>query len=386
MSQIRIILGSDVLAKYPEGGGLWSCFLAYFLGLNALRHDVWWLEVLWSSGRKERDLSLISIFFERMKSLGLSERCVLLLLDKRATDHSLGTAETFGRSKGDLETVCRSADLLWNLASSLQQPLLSLFRRRVLIDGDPGHLQVSALTCDMGIRDHDVFLSVGTKLADEDCDVPRLGVQWQPLLQFVYLPMWPAQPDPGAEAPFSTVTQWNWGQLLLGEGAFSISKRDAYLRYADLPSRSGRAFELAANISSDDQTGDRELLRGHGWKLTDPHLVAGSPETHRDYIRMSRAEFSCPKPIFRELKTGWFSDRSASYLASGRPVLAEDTGFSEHLPVGEGLIAFKTLSQALDGVAEIDRNYDHHSRAARRLAEEHLDSRICLPAMLDMCS
>src|SRR5262245_33503129 len=197
MSRLRIILGSDMLAKYPEGGGLWSCFLPYFLGLNALRHDVWWLEVLRSGGQKDRDLKLINIFFERMKAYGLSERCVLLLLDKRAADHDLGTAETFGRSKVDIETICRGGDLLWNLASSLRQPMLSLFRRRVLIDGDPGHLQVAALTCDVGLRDHDVFLTVGTKLADADCDVPRLGLQWHPFVQFIYLPMWPPQPDPG---------------------------------------------------------------------------------------------------------------------------------------------------------------------------------------------
>jgi hypothetical protein len=120
----------------------------------------------------------------------------------------------------------------------------------------------------------------------------------------------------------------------------------------------------------------------HNWRLVNPWEVAASPMDYRGYIARSRAEFGCPKPIFRELRTGWFSDRSACYLASGRPVLAEDTGFSEHLPIGEGLLAFCDTNSALAGVAAIDADYTRHMRAARAIAEDLLDSRRCLPAML----
>ena len=161
-----------------------------------------------------------------------------------------------------------------------------------------------------------------------------------------------------------------------------MAKRAAYLRYLDLPRRAGRPFELAANIHREDPTGDRELLTGHGWRLVHPYDVAASPGAYRDYIAASRAEICCPKPVFRELRTGWLSDRSACYLASGRPVLAEDTGFSEFLPTGIGLVTFTDLEEATDAVAAIDGDYTRHQRAARELAETHLDSRQCLAAML----
>jgi hypothetical protein len=165
----------------------------------------------------------------------------------------------------------------------------------------------------------------------------------------------------------------------------SVSKRDAYLGYLTLPQKTTHPFELAANIHPRDDTGDRELLLAHDWKLVDPHRVAGSPAHYQRYIKRSRGEFQCPKPIHKCLRTGWFSDRSACYLATGRPVLAEDTGFSDHLPTGRGLLTFHSLEEAFAGIAEIDGNYGKHMRAARQLAEEYLDSKKWLPIMLAAC-
>lgn len=385
MPGLRIALANGSLARYPQAGGLWSCFLQYLLGLNALGHNVFWLEVLRSSGDGARDQRLINIFFSRFKRYGFKDRCALLLHNQRVTEPTLELARVYGMSKNRLRQIVLDTDLLWNFACSLRQPLLSLFRRRVLIDGDPGHLQVSALTWDMSIRDHHAFLSTGTKLHDADCEVPTLGVKWHRFIQFVYLPMWDVAPDPGEDAPFSSVTEWNWEELELEGQAISVSKRDAYLTYIDLPERTRRQFELAANINPKDQTGDRELLLMRGWKLVHPHWVARSPSAYHSYVKRSRAELQCPKPIHRQLKTGWFSDRSACYLATGRPVLAEDTGFSEYLPTGKGLVVFRDVAEAVDSVAEIDSNYIQHMRAARELAEEFMDSRKCLETMLAAC-
>ena len=385
MPRLRIVLANNSLAGYPQGGGHWSCFLQYLFGLNALGHDVFWLEVLTSTGNPTRDQRLIDIFFGRFNRYGFRDRCALLLFDQHVTEPTLELAHAFGMSKQRIREVAQETDLLWNFACSLRQPLLFLFRRRVLIDGDPGHLQVSALTWDMGLRDHHVFLSAGTKLHEPDCKVPTLGVTWHGFVQFVYLPMWDVAPDPAPDAPFSSVTQWSWEELKLDGHPLSVSKRDAYLRYIDLPERARRPFELAANIRSDDETGDRELIFKTGWKLVNPHRVARTPSIYQNYIKHSRAEFCCPKPIHRELKTGWFSDRSVCYLASGRPVLAEDTGFSEHLPTGRGLLSFNSLEEAVAGVAEIDRNYLQHMRAARELAQEHLSSEKWLPMLLAAC-
>jgi len=385
VSRLRIVLGNSSLAHYPEGGGHWTCFLQFFLGLHALGHDVFWLEVLNSKGDALRDRQLIKVFFDRMRQYGVEERCILLLKGNDAEPITFETTKAFGQRAGESNEIVTTADLLWNFASALRQPLLSSFKRRVLVDVDPGIWQVSALDWDMGQNDHDVFLTVGSKLRDIDCKVPSLGLPWHPFSPVIYLPMWEIAPDPGSQAPFTSVTQWNWGELWLGKRVLSAAKRDAYLQYVELPARAGRPFKLAANIHPNDQTGDRELLERHQWTLVHPHEVAGSPATYQNYIKRSRAEICCPKPIYRDLKTGWLSDRSAGYLATGRPVLAEDTGFSEHFPTGNGLLAFQNMEEALAGVAEIDRNYAHHSHAARGFAEEFLDSRLCLPAMLAAC-
>jgi hypothetical protein len=277
------------------------------------------------------------------------------------------------------------ADLLWNMACSIRQPLLAKFARRVLIDVDPGHLQIAATQFEMGVSDHHVHLSVGAKLSDPDCEVPTLGLRWRPFLPFVYLPMWEAAPDPGPDAPFSSITQWTWEELSYHGRVLSVSKRAAYLRYVDLPAHTGRAFELAAFIGDKDPAHDREALRNGGWRVVDPHKVASTPEAYRGYLRASRAEISCPKPIFRELNTGWFSDRSVCYLALGRPVVAEDTGFGDAVPTGRGVLKFRDSDEAQAAVAEIDRDYRLHSRRARALACDLFNSDRQLKAMLSAC-
>jgi hypothetical protein len=338
-----------------------------------------WLELLRASGEPATDRRRIRRFFRRFRHYGLADRCALLCFEGAPT---LESAQVYGLSAREVREVARSADVLWNLACAVRQPLLSLFRHPVLVDLDPGHLQVSGLTWDLDIPAHRAFLTVGTNVGRPDCGVPTLGVPWTPFLPFVYLPWWPLAAEPGPGAPFTSVTQWTWAELWWEGRVLSVSKRDAYLRYVALPRRAPRPFELAVNIHPDDATGDRDLLRGHGWRLADPHRVAGSPPAYRRYIRRSRAELCCPKPIHRELRTGWVSDRSAAYLASGRPVLSEDTGFGRALPTGGGLLAFQTLEEAAAGVEEIDARYAHHRRAARDLAEAHLDSRRVLEAML----
>ena len=382
---MRIVLGNSSLARYPEGGGWWAALLPYVLGLRALGHDVLWLELLRMGRNDARDRHCIDQFFRRFREHGLEECCALLTHDEPETELTLDRVVVHGKSHRAVAEFLTSADLLVNICGAVRQPLLSTFRRRAFLDLDPGHLQVSALTWNVDLGAHQAHLTVGTKLGDANCEVPSLGLTWRRFLPFVYLPLWNREPDPGPSAPFSTITQWNWGELWLGERVLSISKREAYLRYLDLPRRTGRPFELAANIHPDDDTGDRELLQSHGWDPVHPHDVVGSPAAYQQYIARSRAEFLCPKPIFRELKTGWFSDRSVCYLASGRPVVAEDTGFSDHIPCGNGLLAFTTIEEAIASVEEIDRNYAHHVRAAREMAAELFDSRRSLETILSAC-
>ncbi len=291
----------------------------------------------------------------------------------------------YGASKCEVAEAIRRADLMWNLCCTFRPPFLYLFKHRALIDLDPGMVQIPALDRGYSLDDHDTLLTIGSKIGEPDCRVPTLGRAWHRFLPFVHLPLWKAETDPGERAPFSSITQWTWDEYWHEERLLSFSKRRAYLEYLQMPSRCGRAFELAANIHPQDDTGDREILLNAGWRLVDPNWVARSPERYQSYLRQSRAEFCCPKPFYKQYNTGWFSDRSVAYLASGRPVLAEDTGFSAHLPTGHGLVSFKDLPEAVAAVAEIDGNYPHHMRAARELAEEYLNAQKWLPSMLSAC-
>lgn len=384
MSLLRVVLTHGSLVRYPEGGGNWMGFLQHFLGLRALGHDVFWLAVVNSRGDTSKAEHYIQIFFDRMRSYGLDDRCAVLLHDNEENP-SFDTVKSYGMSNESIKELARSADLLWNYANSLKPPLSSIFKRRVLIDVDPGIVQVAGLSWDVGQHEHDVFLTVGTKLHDADCEVPTLGLTWHRFLPPVYLPLWNVVAPP-PDGPFTSITEWNWGSTTFGGKQLSISKRDAYCEYLDLAQRTGQSFELAANIWHDKDMDERDILTRSGWRWVDPHKVAGSPSAYQEYIRRSRAEICCPKPIYRQLKTGWLSDRSAAYLASGRPVLMGETGISDHFPTGLGLTTFHNLEDAISCVCEINGDYARHCCAAREFAEEFLDSRRCLDVMLSACS
>jgi hypothetical protein len=379
-----IVVANSSVASYPLGGGVWSWMLQYPLGLRALGHNVFWIELMKSCGDPARDGAMANDFFARIAPYGLAPQSAVLVFEDLDVQ-DIDRAQVYGRPFQTILDIADGADLLWNIACAIRQPLLAKFARRVLIDVDPGHLQIVATQFEMGVNDHHVHLSVGAKLSDPDCEAPTLGLRWRPFLPFVYLPMWEAAPDPGPEAPFSSITQWTWEELSYHGRVLSLSKREAYLRYVDLPAHTGRAFELAAFIGDKDPSHDREALRSGGWRVVDPHKVANTPEAYRGYLRASRAEISCPKPIFRELNTGWFSDRSVSYLALGRPVVAEDAGFGDAVPTGRGVLKFRDSDEAQAAVAEIDRDYRLHSRWARALACDLFNSDLQLKAMLAAC-
>jgi len=384
MSSLRIVLGTDTFVNY-QGGGHWSWLLQYALGLRAIGHTVLWLELFHSSADQAADHKRLRAFFTRMEHYGLHNNCAVLSFPLHSTE-TLADALSFGWEKNKVADFIRDADLLWNFSCAFKKSLLSLFKHPVLIDVDPGHLQISAAEFDqLDILEHKTYLTVGSRINSDDCKIPHLGVTWHGFFPFVYLPLWKASEDAGPLAPFSTITHWTWEEFWLKDRVLSVSKRTAYLRYLELPRMVRRPFELAAHFHPLDNTGDRELLREHGWLLADPTRVADSPESYRKYICGSRAELLCPKPIFKDLITGWMSDRSVCYLASARPVLAEETGFSNVVPTGDGLLAFSSIKEAVAGVQEIDGNYARHSAAARALAEDVFNSAVCLPRMLAAC-
>jgi hypothetical protein len=195
------------------------------------------------------------------------------------------------------------------------------------------------------------------------------------------LSRWPVA-DPAADAAFTTVGNWRSYGSIEHDGVHYGQKAHAFRELFDLPARTSQRFEVALSISA-DETADIEALATNGWQLADPGSAAGTPDRYEDFIRQSKAEIGIAKAGYVRSRCGWFSDRSAAYLASGRPVVAQDTGVGDAVPVGEGLLTFGTLDEAVEAIESVDRGYADHCAAARAFAEDQLASARVLGSLLD---
>lgn len=273
-------------------------------------------------------------------------------------------------------------DLLVNVSGNLRAPaLLRRFRRRAYVDLDPGFTQIWHARGALDLAGHDVYFTVGENVGRPGCPIPTSGMRWHATRPPVVLDDWPVANR--GFTRFTTVAAWRgpFGPVE-HEGRRYGVKLHEFRKVIQLPELSPHRFELALAIHPAE---DRDLaeLHRHGWKLIDPRTVAENPEAFRDYVRSSGAEFSVAQGIYVDTQSSWFSDRTARYLAAGRPALVQDTGFGEHIPVGEGLLAFRTLDEAAAGVELIASDYERHARAARALAEEHFDSDRVLARLLE---
>jgi hypothetical protein len=285
------------------------------------------------------------------------------------------TREWYGWSQERFFNFCREADLLLDLCASVRpSDLLAAVRRKALLDLDPGFMQLWMTQWDMGQYAYDLFFTVGQNIGRPGCGVPSGGIEWRTFWPPVDLDLWQAKAGDAA-APFSTVSQW-WGYpptYYQGE-EYEGSKRTEFLRFVDLPGLTGCPFELALNLHPVADIADRQLLLDKGWRVHDAHRVVDDFASYREYIRRACGEFSVAKPGYIKSKSGWFSDRSVCYLAAGRPVLVQETGFSAFLPTGRGVLTFATLEEAVAGVLEVQHNYALHCQAAHEIAREYFSA------------
>jgi hypothetical protein len=369
----RSLVIAGAFAQKPKIAGHTWVLLQYLLGFRRLGWKTFFVDYLEPSlcvdeaGRScamEGSVNLRYVL-DVVRSFGLDEDYVLI---------GSGGESLIGMPRSRLlERVGHSAFLLNIMGFLRDQEVLGRASRRIFLDIDPGFGQFwDELGLHRPFAGYDDYVTIGLNIGRPDCMIPTCGLQWIVTPQPVVLERWPRSDVRGES--FTTVASWRgaYGPVEAHGTSYGLRVHQ-FRRFVDLPGLTGQRFELAVDIHP-SETRDLALLSDKGWSMVDPQIVAGDPLSYQSYIRRSQAEFSVAKDMYVRSRGGWISDRSLCYLASGKPVLTQETGLSRHYPTGEGLLTYSTLDEAVAGVEEIVRQPDKHARAARALAEEYFDS------------
>ena len=379
-SRLRILV-LGYIVRGPLGGLTWH-HLQYVIGLRQLGHDVYFLEDsddYPSCYDPVRDVTDANPGYGLRYATGVFGKAGL---EDRWAYYDAHARRWLGPCARRAEELCSTAELLLNLSGvNPLRPWHEHVPWRALVDTDPVFTQISHVTdpdARKRARRHGAFFSFAHNVGGEACSVPNDGLRWQPTRQPVVLDAWPVTPGP-RNGSFTSVLQWDSYEPREHDGTRYGMKSESFRPYADLPRRTAATFELAVGSPGAPRT----ALRERGWTVRDPRPLTRDPWTYQRYIRGSKAEFGVAKHGYVVSRSGWFSERSTAYLASGRPVVAQNTGYSDWLPTGSGLIPFESPDGALAAVEEVSSRYESHSRAARALVEEHFDSRKVLPPLIE---
>ncbi len=374
-----IILGSWLI-RYPLGGNL-SWALQYILGLKDLGHEVYFVEKAGyfnscfdvAKQSMSNDCSYgITIVSELFKRFCLQDNWCYV-------DY---TGKYYGRSKDQIADVFKRAELFIDSGSHGSWAEEATHARlRVLIDGEPGYTQMkwaNNLAQGIPIPQYDRYFTNGKNIGTTDNPAPTLYIQWEHIYSPVNTDLFTPEPSV-VGSPYSTIMNWQSHEPIKYKGKEYGQKDIEFEKFIELPTLVQQPLEVA--VSGKSIPLDR--LQKNKWIINDAQKVTISFDAFRQYISYCRGEFSVCKNVFIENHTGWFSDKSAAYLASGRPVVLQDTGFSNHLPVGEGLFAVNTVEEAKDAILQIEDNYSFHSRRAREVACEYLEASTVMKVFLN---
>jgi len=377
-----IVISAFNVAAFPEGGGHLWVFLQYVLGLRLLGCDVYWLEAFRTKGREEQEAAALAAFGARMQQYGLDRNYILYLThsDESSPDPP---SEYLNMTRAEAEAIFRRADLLLNFHYAISPGLLARFRRTALVDIDPGLLQFWMTRGQLKVPRHDLYFTTGETIGETTSGLPNGGARWTYFRPPVCLEHWPYVFNRQCRA-FTTVSNWDSSDWVVDDyQQYENTKRVAFLAFADLPRLTSQPLELALFLKRARDLEELKELERRGWRVRHSREVAATPQMYASYIQGSRGEFSCAKRSCMEFQNAWMSDRTLCYLASGKPVVVQNTGASSFLPHGLGMFRFSTAADAVAAFAAINGNYERHCRAAREIAEAHFDARRSLETVLN---
>jgi len=384
---MRIVV-CGLVGQYAFGGVTWD-YLQYVFGFRALGHDVWYLEDTgaWAYDPVAMQPSSSCEFNVKylrrvMEDFDLGDRWIY----RNAAD-----GKYYGINDTDLaEGLISSCDVLVNVSGACWlRPPTAAVKKKLFLDGDPMFTQIGMATHDETARrilSHDVHFSFGLNIGQPGCRVPECGIRWRPTVQPIALEYWKlsgaTNEGPGKNC-WTTVMNWSSYKPKEFQGETYGQKDLEFLKFIDLPKMTGLPFALAMGQGV-GQRRPTESLLAEGWEIFEPDEIIPDYLSYRNFLGRSRAEWSVAKNGYVKSWSGWFSCRSACYLALGKPVVVQDTGWKEHLPEGEGVLSFRDFIGATQAIREVEENYERHCQAARAYAEVYFDARKVCQSLLEV--
>lgn len=388
--KLRIIVGGMV-GQFPLGGVAWDYF-HYVLGLSELGHEVYYHEDTWAwpfdpvkrspTDDPEYTVKFLADFFQTFAP-HLADRWHYVLVHEKH----------FGMSGAAFEEVAKSADLFINVSGACFIPeSLSPGCVKIFLDTDPGYNQIMLVEkfpwqenverWSEQVASHDRHFTYAENMFGADCLIPRTPFDWKTTRCVVSLPSWSAVRESPivADAPMTTIMTWDWFKgRMVHKGVEYGTKLAEYEKFHDLPRRTDMPLALA--VGGVKTPTDR--IVADGWRLLDAHQTSLTPGAYQSLIAQSAGEWSVAKNVYVATRSGWFSCRTACYLAAGRPAVVQETGWSKFIPSGRGVIAFNTMEQTLDALKEVKANPAAHRAAAYEIAREYLSPDRVLKKMID---
>ncbi|BAY48727.1 hypothetical protein SAMD00079811_63530 [Scytonema sp. HK-05] len=376
------------MIRHPLAGNLLA-FFHYVLGLHLLGHEVLYLE---ESGWSESCYNPINRSYSDDPSVGI--HAVETLINTYGVNATVcyvnrDTGTVYGADWQELKRMLKTADLLLNIGGVCWLPEFFLCKRRILIDMDPFFTQTGTFAAE-GRNDYHAYFSYGVNIGKPDCRIPSDGIEWLPTVPPVVPEIWQrpvlTPEDCGekwVDIPLTTVANWTAYGGIIYQGEHYGQKDEEFMRLLELPSYCAQKLELALSGKDTEIAEITKSLQTAGWLVRDGRVLSANVSTYINYLTSSRGEFSVAKNAYVKTRSGWFSDRSVCYLAASRPVILQDTGFSDWLPTGHGVLAFSCLESAVDCIERVNADYPAQSLAAREIAEQTFSYKVVLPRLLE---